>query len=101
MRGKVKKRRGYPGFTPLNHRRGELIFKKHQGGGLVGDEEVELEMLQGVVELMVEFMYPSWPNLDYLKEIEAKMKGIVKKAGLCMEFAGRKVKAKTKEKSNE
>lgn len=48
----------YRFFTPLNHRRQELIVKKYEKGGLTPREDRELDMLQKVIDNMLDMVRP-------------------------------------------
>lgn len=41
-----------------NDRRQRLILKKHMGGGLSDDQELELVLLQGLAELIMSYASP-------------------------------------------
>ena len=69
----------YPGFSALNNRRGELIHKKHLGGGLSQDQERELAMLQGVTGLMLEYKHPLGPAMDRLEKIERRVRRLMER----------------------
>lgn len=59
----------YPGFTPLNNRRLELVTKKYDGRGLSETEAREMEMLGEVVGRMCDFR---WPMRDMEKEFKER-----------------------------
>ena len=42
-------------WDPANDRRQRLILKKYKGGGLSDDQELELVLLQGIAEMIMEF----------------------------------------------
>jgi hypothetical protein len=67
----------YRGFTPLNNRRGTLIFQKYNGDGLSKEEERELAMLQTVCGAMLDYRFPF--DMTPLKNIQAKADKLVKK----------------------
>lgn len=70
----------YPGFTPLNNRRLDLVKKKHYGGGLTEQEDREMEMLGEVVMAMCHYR---WPTIDF--DVEFK-----KKTGMTIEEFSKK-----------
>jgi hypothetical protein len=73
----------YPGFTPLNNRRLELVKKKHYGGGLTLQEGREMEMLSEVVDAMVHYHCPTI-DLDkkFMERFGITIEGFTKKMGL-------------------
>lgn len=56
----------YRSWKKANDRRGMLIMKKHQGGGLTPDEEKEYVFLQAMAEKIVN--YHTRPQLKFMKK---------------------------------
>jgi hypothetical protein len=73
----------YPGFTALNRRRGDLIWKdKHGLHGLNPKERRELDMLEKVVDAIMEYACSHRDGTFICGEIEKKKKELSEQHGI-------------------
>lgn len=67
----------YRSWRKANDRRGMLIMKKYQGGGLTSDEEKEYVLLQAMAEKIVNYM--SRPTMEFMKKRLASTNRLIRK----------------------